>query len=151
VAVLPRSFPRNEVAAILAVREAWICRHLDAYAAMRPAPLLNNLEHGAQIPYLGMSITLVCNGKTGAKEAYYSGGNLIVHQGCGNGTLGNVIERWYREQAVDMLERKTGHYGSLMGSLSAGSPFADRERYGVAAHEKEGLALTGSCLWPRSR
>lgn len=115
VVVLPRSFPLNDLAAILIARRRWICRHLSALSATQTVPSPAGLTIGSTLPYLDGSLTLVCAGAGQREEALYHGGTLAVQRQCIDGKLGSVVERWYRKQARDVFAGKTEHYGKLMG------------------------------------
>ncbi len=119
VAVLPRSFPLDELAGILHARQSWVCRHLSAMERERIAPSFSELKAGAELPYLGGTIRLVREGPGQEADIVYRDGTLAVRARCSNGRLAQAVEGWYRDRAADLLSGKAASFGAGMGLTCA--------------------------------
>ena len=119
--VVPRRFPLRDVEPLLREKRPWIERTLRRVEAARrefPPP---RLEHGGEVPYLGVRLAISVREERGRTRSRVTRLGGTLHVALGRQTLRDALESWYRRRArvevgarLDAAVARAGtHYTTL--------------------------------------
>jgi len=115
--VLPKSYNLGYLSDLLQDKRQWI---LSKLAQCSQAPLLpaeKAPQSGDTIPYLGRDVEVVRRRSLEeAESAKLEGERLIVNlRGSRDGSLGPVLEQWYRMQAARLIKGRAEELSARLG------------------------------------
>lgn len=114
--VIPRSYKSDQIPDLLKEKERWISGKLSKYGHIQRPGSDKALRSGDTVPYLGRDLEMVTRRCYGNVESVNVERNkLVVRLRAGNNRLNLVLERWYRTQAVQLIEEKAKKLSTRMG------------------------------------
>lgn len=102
--VIPRSYGVEQVSALVEQKGQWILRKLAEYAQSQETFPTRALRSGDVVLYLGRDVEIVVQqGNSRAGSVKLEQGRLAISPGAEDGKLGLLLERWYRQQADNLI------------------------------------------------
>jgi predicted metal-dependent hydrolase len=114
--ILPRRCNLDAVDEMLESKARWILGRIDRFVI--PSSSIGNgrLKFGDAVPYLGQEVRIVSGqGDNSTESVELLGQTLVVHHDSQISDLESSLERWYRVQAVIILERKAREFAAAFG------------------------------------
>ena len=108
--VLPRGFSLREASTFVRRNQGWVLRQLDRVARVVP----NGLSDGADLPYVGRTLTLRVVADAGRNTARLSGDMLTVTLTPSTPPAA-VVESWYRTRAKRVCAERAAVYAAALG------------------------------------
>jgi len=111
--VIPKSYKSDRIADLLSKKHRWILNVLARYGRIQPHQSDQPLKSGDTLPYLGRELEVVarqCDGN--AESVNLERNRLVVSLKAGSNRLNMVLERWYREQAAQVIREKIRKLGA---------------------------------------
>jgi predicted metal-dependent hydrolase len=114
--VVPRKYTQQQVLDILRQKSRWIFKHLPASKAVQMPLFTHELGQGDKLHFMGRPIEInISAGRSVASSAVLHGNKLLVSTGARDGTIPGILEKWYRQQAVNIFKQKAGSFQEIMG------------------------------------
>jgi predicted metal-dependent hydrolase len=114
--ILPRRCNLDAVDGMLESKARWILGRIDRFVIPSGSAGNGRLKLGDAVPYLGQEVRIVSGqGDNSAESVELLGQTLVVHHDSQISDLESSLERWYRVQAVIILERKAREFAAAFG------------------------------------
>jgi len=116
IVVVPKSYKLGDVPQVLKRRAGWILQKLAEVSQHRDASKAGTVGTGDRIPFLGEELILAVQKADVAKGSVKLDGNrLTVQLGKSDGSVAAVLEKWFREEAARVLNRRADELSDRMG------------------------------------
>lgn len=113
--IITRSYKPDQIPEILKEKERWISGKLAKYGHIQQSGNTRSLKKGDTVPYLGRNLKVVIRRSEGNIESVSVERNrLVVNLIVGNNGLNLLLERWYRMQAAQLIEKKANKISTSM-------------------------------------
>jgi predicted metal-dependent hydrolase len=114
--VIPRSYKPDQIPDLIKKKERWISGKLARYSHIKQSRSNRSLKNGDTVPYLGRDLKVVTRlSEKKIESVNLERNRLLVDLVAGENRLNLLLERWYRMQAVELLEEKVNRMSALMG------------------------------------
>ena len=132
---VPYGIPESEINRILKEKSNWILKKIKMLEA---APKINVIRYisGEALPFCGR--TLILNVVNGRGETIEQDGklNVFVSLAAENyeSKVRSSVLRWYKEQAIEVIEKRVAHYCNLFGAFPKSIAIKNyRSRWGACS------------------
>jgi len=104
--IIPRMYSRSDVHGLLKQNCAWIFRHINRNRLFTVSDEVKSIKFGVKIPYLGRDLILMQSDNGHVHEQAQLIEDTLIAD-CSDLELNSVIEKWYKQQALRELKRRT--------------------------------------------